>query len=136
MTPTEHALIQASYDRLRPRLLPLVEHFYADLFTRDPALRAYVPADLRRQTFKFLDTLAVVVSHLDRPGRNTPMLHALGASHAGYGATPATYATVEAALLATLAAALGSGWTPDVAAAWTTLYREIATAMQAGGGSH
>ena len=56
----------------------------------------------------------------------------LGRRHADYGVTDAHYDTVGGALLWTLEKGLGSAFTPDVKAAWTTVYTVLATTMKAG----
>ena len=61
-----------------------------------------------------------------------PAVQSLGKRHAGYGVTDAHYETVGGALLWTLEKGLGPTFTPDVKAAWATVYTLLATTMKAG----
>jgi hemoglobin-like flavoprotein len=56
----------------------------------------------------------------------------LGRRHAGYGVTDARHDTVGGARLWTLKKDLGSAFTPDVKADWSTVYTVLATTMKAG----
>ena len=87
---------------------------------------------LVRASFGPLKPLAAAIDLLDRPASLTPVLLKLGQRHAGYGVLDAHYASVGAALLDTLAAGLGEGFTPDVREAWTVMYGHVARTMQQG----
>ena len=54
----------------------------------------------------------------------------LGRRHASYGVVDAHYATVGAALLATLAKGLGAGFDAEVEVAWAACYDLVATTMR------
>ena len=72
------------------------------------------------------------VGKLDALPTLVPVLKAMGGRHVAYGTLPAHYPLVGNALLATLKAALGPAWTPEVAAAWTAVYGVVADTMMAG----
>jgi hemoglobin-like flavoprotein len=55
----------------------------------------------------------------------------LGERHAGYGVQPHHYTLVKEVLLWACEQALGDAFTPDVRAAWSCAYGELAHAMQA-----
>ena len=59
-----------------------------------------------------------------------PAVKDLGRRHVGYGVEPAHYETVGTALIATLEKGLGSGFTPEVRAAWIEAYTALAAVMQ------
>ena len=61
-----------------------------------------------------------------------PTAAALGARHRGYGVRAAHYRLMGEALLAALAAALGDGWTDEVAEAWALAYNLTAETMMMG----
>jgi methyl-accepting chemotaxis protein len=64
-----------------------------------------------------------------------PVTHALkelGERHLAYGVIPDHYPIVGQALLSTLEAALGDGWTPQVKEGWTAIYGFVSTTMIAG----
>ena len=67
-------------------------------------LRGLFAADLSAQTRKLADSLTWVVSHLRQTDEVVRQLHELGRRHIGYGAQPAHYPIVAAALVAAIAA--------------------------------
>jgi len=60
-----------------------------------------------------------------------PAVKDLGRRHKGYGVAAEHYAPVGAALLWMLENGLGTGFTPDVKAAWTEAYSALAGVMTA-----
>ena len=133
MTPRQIQLIRTSFEPLKPLAATVAEAFYAQLFTRDPALRAlFRGSDMAEQGGRLVQMLAAAIDLLDRPGSLRPVLLKLGQRHDAYGVAPAHYASVGAALLDTLAAGLGDGFTPEVRDAWATMYGHVAQTMQEG----
>ena len=59
-------------------------------------------------------------------------LKGLGAKHVEFGVLPPHYAIVGEALLYTLGAALGDGWTPKVQQGWEAIYDFVSTKMMDG----
>jgi hemoglobin-like flavoprotein len=105
--------------------------FYGRLFELDPGLRALFTGDMVEQGRKLMTMLTLAVKGLDRLDELVPAAQALGARHVGYGVQDAHYDTVAAALIWTLERGLGPDFTPDVKAAWTTVYGLLATTMKA-----
>jgi len=132
LTSTDIALVRASFTRIVPIQEAAAHLFYDRLFLIAPKLRELFPADLSQQKRKLMQTIAMAVVSLDDLDELVPAVRALGARHAGYGATTADYALVGEALLWTLEQALGESFRPDVRSAWAKVYDEIATTMQAG----
>lgn len=133
MTPNQITLIRASFEPLKPLAASVAEAFYAQLFARDPALRAlFRGGDLAEQGERLMLMLAAAIELLDQPASLNPVLLKLGQRHAGYGVVEAHYASVGAALLDTLAAGLGDGFTPEVREAWAAMYGHVARTMQEG----
>lgn len=130
LTEKEKALVQASFAMVVPIADDAVVLFYQRLFELDPALRRMFPADMFEQRRKLLQMLTAAVKGLDRLEQLVPVLEDLGRRHARYGVLDGHYETVGAALLWTLQAGLGEAFTPEVKAAWTTVYGLIATTMQ------
>lgn len=136
MTPQQIQLIRSSFEPLKPLAATVAEAFYAQLFNRDPALRALFRGDdMAAQGERLMQMLAAAIELLDRPASLEPVLLKLGQRHAGYGVAEAHYASVGAALLDTLAAGLGHGFTPEVREAWTAMYGHVARTMQRGAAS-
>lgn len=133
MTPHQITLIRASFAPLKPLAATVAEAFYAQLFARDPALRAlFRGGDMNEQGARLMQMLSAAIDLLDRPASLTPVLLKLGQRHAGYGVAEAHYASVGAALLDTLSAGLGDAFTAEVREAWTTMYSHVARTMQQG----
>lgn len=133
MTPHQIHLIRSSFAPLKPLAAQVAEAFYVQLFTRDPALRAlFRGGDMDEQGARLMQMLGAAIELLDRPGALMPVLLQLGRRHVAYGVEAAHYDSVGAALLATLDAGLGAGFTPEVREAWTTMYGVVARTMQEG----
>ncbi len=129
MTEDEIAEVRASFARLAADGDGFAADFYARLFARAPDVRPLFPADLAGQGGKLVAMLALVVRGL---GDLAPLLlaiDALGARHARYGVRPAHFAAVGTALVETLAARLGSDFTPAAAAGWGAAYALLSARM-------
>jgi hemoglobin-like flavoprotein len=130
MTPDQTALVEASFRQVAPIAEPAAAIFYRILFDLDPALRPlFAQADLRQQGRKLMAAIGFVVGNLRNPNALLPAIAALGQRHAGYGVQPSHYATVGAALLATLQEGLGESFTPATREAWEAAYAGIAAVM-------
>lgn len=123
-------LVQKSWSQVLPISDAAATLFYERLFELDPAVRPLFKNDMREQKKKLMQTLTVAVDGLSNVGRLIPTLQALGARHAGYMVQERHYDTVGAALLWTLREGLGSGFTPEVEAAWTQVYGVVADVMK------
>jgi hemoglobin-like flavoprotein len=132
MTPEQITLVQSSFERLGPQLPAMATRFYQELFGRDPALRDLFTTDLAQQEVKFAEKLTEIVRAMPRLDKLLTHTRALGARHRGYGARAANYETVGAALLAALAAILGSSFDAPTRQAWTLAYNLVAETMLEG----
>src|SRR5258706_265190 len=132
MTPEEILLVQATFDVLLPISTAVAERFYQHLFDVAPAVRSRFPGDMRGQYDKLMAVINAAVHGLWDPDTLVPILQQLGRRHVGYGTHPADYDLVGEVLLHTLRHYLGTQFTMEVEAAWTTAYTFIATTMQAG----
>ena len=133
MTPQQIHLVRSSFEPLKPLAATVAEAFYAQLFARDPALRAlFRGGDMTEQGERLMQMLGAAIELLDRPGALIPVLLRLGQRHVDYGVRAEHYDSVGAALLDTLAAGLGDGFTAEVREAWTTMYQLVARTMQEG----
>ncbi len=135
MTPHQIHLVRTSFEPLKPLGNTVAQAFYAQLFARDPGLRALFRGDLTEQGSRLVQMIGAAIDLLDRPASLRPVLLNLGRRHAAYGVVHAHYASVGAALLDTLAAGLGEQFTDEMRDAWTTMYGAVAQAMQEGAAS-
>jgi hemoglobin-like flavoprotein len=131
MTPAQAALVEDSFRHVAPIAEPAAAIFYQRLFALDPALRPlFAQSDMSLQGRKLMAAIGFVVGSLRFSDRLLPAVAELGRRHAGYGVRPAHYATVGAALLATLEEGLGAAFTPEVRDAWAAAYGLVADVMQ------
>jgi hemoglobin-like flavoprotein len=129
MTPDQVKLVQDSFAKVAPISETAAVLFYDRLFEIAPQVRAMFPADMTEQRRKLMAMLAAVVNGLGNLTSILPAASALAKRHVSYGAKPEHYPVVGAALLWTLEKGLGDGWTPDIAAAWTTAYGTLSGYM-------
>jgi methyl-accepting chemotaxis protein len=135
MTPEQITLVQASYQRVGPRLPDMAGRFYTELFRRDPALRPLFTTDLAEQQVRFARKLTELVQAIPALDQLLAHTQALGARHVGYGVRAADYKTVGAALLDALAAVLGDDFDPETRQAWLVAYNLMAETMLDGAAS-
>jgi hemoglobin-like flavoprotein len=126
------ALVEQSFDQVKPIAPLAAAMFYERLFELDPSLRPLFRGDLARQGQMLMAMIAGAVNGLRNIPQLTPVLRQLGARHVAYGVEDAHYATVGKALLWTLEQGLGDAFTPEVREAWTIAYGLLAGTMQEG----
>ena len=129
MSPAQIALIQSSFAKVVPIQEQAAAIFYARLFELAPSVRALFNGDMAEQGRKLMAMLATVVGTLDRLEVLVPVAERLAVRHVAYGAEPAHYAVVGAALLDTLQAGLGAGFTAETRAAWAAAYATLSGVM-------
>lgn len=130
MTPQQVALVQASWQQVLPIRSTAADLFYARLFEVAPEVRALFHRDVHAQGAMLMAMLDMVVAGLGRLGELLPTVQALAQRHTGYGVRPAHYDSVGTALLWTLEQGLGTGFTPELRAAWAAAYAALAGAMK------
>jgi len=129
MTPNEIALVREGFAKIAPDAERIGLAFYDRLFQADPSLRSMFRGDMRTQVGHLMTALTMVVRSLDNLEPIVARIQALGARHVGYGVEPRHFAIVAGALLATLAAELGSAFTKEARDAWGVAYGILAAAM-------
>ena len=135
MSPEQKTLVKETWPKVAPMADAATRLFYDRLFEIDATTRSLFRAtNLTEQRRKIIQALTVVVHGLDDLDALVPTLADLGRRHAQYGVTDGHYDTVGAALLWTLEQGLGSGWTPEVKAAWSAAYAQLANVMRGAAG--
>jgi nitric oxide dioxygenase len=129
VTPDQIKLVQDSFAKVAPISEAAAVLFYDRLFEIAPQVKAMFPADMTEQRKKLMATLALVVNGLSNLPSVLPAASALAKRHVNYGAKPAHFPVVGAALLWTLEKGLGDAWTPEVAEAWTAAYATLSGYM-------
>lgn len=130
MTPEAVALIESSFDKVKPIAPQAAELFYGKLFDLDPSLRPLFKGDMVEQGRKLMATLGFVVAGLRTPEKILGAVADLGRRHVGYGVQDSHYDTVGVALLWTLEQGLGPDFTPETKTAWIEAYTLLASVMK------
>ncbi len=138
MSLSEHeiTLVQNTFAQVEPIAGTAADLFYKRLFEIDPSLRPLFPENMQDQKRKLMQMISVAVNGLKHLDEIIPAIQALGARHTGYGVKAEHYDTVGAALLWTLEQGLQDAFTPEVKAAWTTVYGLLATTALEGARSN
>jgi len=132
MTPRQISLVQESFAAIRGDTDAAAALFYAKLFELQPGLRALFSDDMANQRRLLMKMISVAVEQLRGIDALLPALHDLGRRHVGYGVREEDYEMAGAALLATLAEALGPRFSDEARAAWASAYGVLSGAMLAG----
>ena len=130
VTREEIALVKESFERLRPIPRGVGREFYENLFALDPSLRALFKGDLDAQGAMFVSALGLAVAGMDDAHAGDRTLRDLGGRHAPYGLTDAHFATFREALVKTLRAQLGAGFTDAHVEAWRAAFDRIGVTMR------
>lgn len=126
------ALVQESFNKMRPIANTAAEYFYAKLFELDPHLQELFPMDnelMKIQGSKLMSMLGTAINGLKNFNDLVPVLEDLGQRHLDYKVEEFHYYTVGEALLATLEAGLGADFTLEVKNAWVDVYTTMSGIM-------
>jgi hemoglobin-like flavoprotein len=127
LTPAQIALVRRSFDSVRPR--EFAETFYRRFFELAPETRRLFPNDLERQYFTLMDMVAAIVGTLDKQQLFQSIATYAGLRHARFGAKPAHFSAFGDALIWSLEQQFGASFTPELRAAWLTLYDAVRSKM-------
>jgi len=130
MTPRQIRLVTETLGSLDLDIL--AADFYRRVFATSPRLATMFTSDPALQRSRFAIELATMVGSIQGLETFCSFAEALGARHRVYGARAAHYRLMGTTLMASLAAALGTGWTADVEDAWMLAYNLTAETMMAG----
>jgi hemoglobin-like flavoprotein len=90
------------------------------------------PDDIEHQRKKLMQTLAWVVTDMDRPAQIVPALRELGRRHAEYGSKAEHYPLVRDTLIDAMARTAGADWNHEIAEDWRQSIDLIGRHMIAG----
>jgi hemoglobin-like flavoprotein len=130
MNREQIALVKESFEKLRPIPRGVGRAFYETLFELDPSLKTLFKGDLDAQGAMFVSALGLAVAGLDDVHSGERPLRDLGTRHASYGLTDAHFATFREALIKTLRAHVGEGFTEAHASAWRSAFDRIGVVMR------
>jgi nitric oxide dioxygenase len=110
--------LRVSLARLLANGGDLAVTFYGLLFERYPTVRPLFPEDMKQQQSKLAQTLAWVVTHLDRRDQMIAAVRELGSRHVAYGAKLEHYPLVRDTLIEAMGRTAGADWSEELAADW------------------
>jgi hemoglobin-like flavoprotein len=122
VTPEQITAVEATLEDPRLHLDAVAADFYRRLFDASPDVAPLFSADPAVQRRRFGSELETIARTIGRHPAFLAEVSHLGARHRGYGVRAAHYRLAGPPLLDALAAALGNGWTPEVAEAWGLAY--------------
>jgi nitric oxide dioxygenase len=125
MTNEQKNIVQTTFGQVADADA-LAARFYTRLFEIDPTTRPMFRGDMAEQRMKLMQTIAVVVSSLDKLDAIIPAVESLGKRHVSYGVTVEHWNSVGSALLWTLEDTFGDAFTDEVRDAWAAAYGLIA----------
>lgn len=128
MTDRQRELVQAVWAYVGPLPDVAVELFYAELFRRDPTLRAFVADRLPAQKRLLFPAIDILVRGLDDPSALRAAARQLGRRHAAGGVEYARPGTVRGALLHVMRETAGPLFTPEAEDAWIAFHDFLAGA--------
>jgi hemoglobin-like flavoprotein len=131
VSPEQKVLVKETWQAVAPMADTAAQLFYDRLFEIDATTRPlFKKTNLPEQRRKLIQALTLVVQGLDHLEALVPTLADLGRRHAQHGVRDHHYETVGASLLWTLQQRLGSQWTPEAKAAWSSAYALLADVMR------
>lgn len=129
VTQQQKALVESTWENVRPISDKAAELFYGKLFELEPSVKPLFKTDLQSQGVKLMKTIGLAVNGLKNLDAIVPVVQDLGRRHVGYGVQKQHYATVGEALLWTLEQGLGEAFTPEVKEAWANVYGLLSSVM-------
>lgn len=133
LSPSEIALLRASYARVSEDAETASIAFYDKLFKLAPEVRPYFRDDIADQGMRFFSAMKVILDRLEDPKSLHESLQRLAAGHAALGIHAEHFEPMGKALIATMQDSLGPDLTPETEAAWEKAYNQIAEAMISAG---
>ena len=122
-------LLRKSISQLEPESEHLMAYFFATLFLRNPELRPIFPLAMDTPRQRVFGALTRYMWSCDHPESLARWLSELARDHRKYGVTEGHYRPFCEALLTTIEAFSGRGWTPELKAAWEGALSYLATIM-------
>ncbi len=129
MNADQIAIVQATFEKVRPISETAAELFYKRLFELNPSLKSLFKGDMKKQGRMLMQMIDFAVKGIDEPDTILPTIRDLGKRHVGYGVKEEYYDTVGEALLWTLEQGLGESVTPEARDAWAEAYKLLSGVM-------
>jgi len=122
MTPTQIALVQASWQKVDEKNHEVAQMFYQRLFELAPELRQFYQTDLQEYGARLMRNLGMAVKSLRQMDSVLPMLQDFAAQRVERGIKDGYETVVRNAMLWALEQRLAESFTQDVRTAWNETY--------------
>ena len=129
MKADQIAIVQETFEKIRPISETAAELFYRRLFELNPSFKSLFKGDMKKQGRMLMQMIDFAVKGIDEPDTILPTIQDLGKRHVGYGVKEEYYDTVGEALLWALEQGLGEDFTSEVKDAWTEAYKLLSGVM-------
>ena len=129
MNADQIAIVQETFEKIRPISETAAELFYKRLFELNPSFKSLFKGDMKKQGRMLMQMIDFAVKGIDEPDTILPTIRDLGKRHVGYGVKEEYYDTVGEALLWTLEQGLGESFTPEARDAWAEAYKLLSGVM-------
>ena len=107
MNADQVAIVQETFEKVRPISETAADLFYKRLFELNPSFKSLFKGDMKKQGRMLMQMIDFAVKGIDEPDTILPTIRDLGKRHVGYGVKEEYYDTVGEALLWTLEQGLG-----------------------------
>ena len=131
ISPFEIALVETSFRRLSRHSAETASLFFTRLFHFDPLWRSLLSNDLQIAQRRFFHHLGTIVHRLDYYDMVREYVGNLVAGHSFLAESDDHIRAFGAALFWTLEKVLGDEFTPDVYAAWMTVFVNLSYDVKA-----
>ncbi len=125
ITSEESQLVLTSFAKILPAADQAVDLLFDRLFELAPEIKSLLPEDVGEHKGTLVTVFETIISQLDDPDKLIPQLEEYGRAYGGYGLSDADYDPIGSALLWTLEQGLEGSFTPDVKAAWISVYEVV-----------
>lgn len=127
------AALKESFQLIAPRASEVADAFYAELFSRHPAIQSlFEHVSMASQKDMLVAAIVFVVQNIEDAGACQSMLQNLGKRHVSYGVRPEHYAAVGTCLIFALEKIGGPHWKPELTVCWTEAFQMMSAHMQHG----
>ncbi|MGL5813567.1 MAG: globin domain-containing protein [Aeromonas sp.] len=132
MTPTQIELVQKAWGKVTALNNSYVLEVYEELFRLSPELINLFPDPSGMPIAKVSETLNTVITSLEQLDALSFIIRDLGRRHQKFNVQPHQFDLLKQAMTVVLSRRLEGRFTPELAAAWSQMYNEIAALMQEG----
>lgn len=129
MTTEEIELVRNTWISILAHKEEAGDMFYNTLFELSPEIRNLFNTDIRSQSQKLISSVTLIVTKLNTLDNIGQEVKFLVERHVNYQVKPYYFEAFGKAFITMLAHVLDDVWTPEIANAWSKVFKLIADAM-------